>query len=756
MRSFSIFQQANKVLGKTAFNQKRWIVNVSELKGAPKSLIEGAAFNHTGALSQLYDIAKLEKNRTANSELVTALFHKQDESLRPTQNKSHPAYSIKPLLADILYHLNLGTLIIPSVRFDIYTQWRKHHKKLTDANLSRKKMDRLLDKIIAAKAECVAKHYPLNLTDLILSSFIFHAASSQQDIIDHLKQYNNLHGAPSHDLPKEDDFLSFQETCRYLKEIENFESKKEITLPLQDNYQNYLLAFMTRHALDQVKTSTYSPNDTLEETANCGEATYHNLFNILLFNMEKGTFDFGLLPDSLSPNQTLLNFYAMQDFKTQQVNAPEIGEFFMKMMSGHTEFKYLRKEQYELASAPESFLPIINHFFGSNAKTLKELSKQFTNHQRVVMFNQNDNKIDITILPRVGKSIFMVIEFQEKHIGHYANIFFHTHLKNRMHLSSYAANEIEQYPLLLPIVSAQEFMVDKMLAPNADLNYFFTHTTLSFSKSAIDFLKRVTPEVAKHPLFKSFVANMLKTDPTLIDQAVRVTNLTVIQLALEAGANPNEGLINAKNSENVEYLLKAGANPNAIVSTFQEFTPLHLSENTEAVGALIKAGANVHAKSHLGMTPLHLAKDAKIATTLINAGAKVDARNYRGSTPLHTAANASILEILLKAGANPNVVTKNGSPLHSHIQDTKKLKVLIQHNANIHLTDSLGNTPLHIAARYNLLDAVVLLLEYGANTKTVNKENKTPAEVTSSDTIKLTLKKNNKRLNQYNNSSSRP
>ena len=55
--------------------------------------------------------------------------------------------------------------------------------------------------------------------------------------------------------------------------------------------------------------------------------------------------------------------------------------------------------------------------------------------------------------------------------------------------------------------------------------------------------------------------------------------------------------------------------------------------------------------------------------------------------------------------------------------------LLIKHNADINLSDSSGNTPLHHAAAYGWLECVTLLLKYGTDPSPENLWKSTPLTI---------------------------
>lgn len=93
--------------------------------------------------------------------------------------------------------------------------------------------------------------------------------------------------------------------------------------------------------------------------------------------------------------------------------------------------------------------------------------------------------------------------------------------------------------------------------------------------------------------------------------------------------------------------------------------------------------------------------------------------------------NPNNINVLVKAGVNPNIATTNSnslySPLHWAAEDGSSLtmQALIQGNANVHLVDKDGDTPLMLATNWGHLRCVMELLAAGSDVNHRNKKNST-------------------------------
>ena len=143
---------------------------------------------------------------------------------------------------------------------------------------------------------------------------------------------------------------------------------------------------------------------------------------------------------------------------------------------------------------------------------------------------------------------------------------------------------------------------------------------------------------------------------------------------------------------------------------------------------------NVHSRDGAGRTPLHIATARQASPDIIeyalSLGADVNARDKRGDTALHTAAENNwpqIGEVLLNAGGD--VFTSNvagNSVLKIALVKLKGREDWVLTEKVVKSCDGAGNTPLHLAAEWNLVRAVPLIIGKGGDINAKNYNGETP------------------------------
>lgn len=191
---------------------------------------------------------------------------------------------------------------------------------------------------------------------------------------------------------------------------------------------------------------------------------------------------------------------------------------------------------------------------------------------------------------------------------------------------------------------------------------------------------------------------------TALHLAVRLRKVDIVKILIQ-----NKADLEARNRTNV--------------------TPLRIAvqnRDQNMVALLLKAGADANARAENHATVFMEAltmRDMQIAQVFIDNGANVDVLTYRGLKLVHLAAerddDIDILRFLLDNGADINATPKRGiwTPLMGAAQRDQMVTMheLLNRGADHGIqTDSDSYTALHFATRNRNLEAVGLLLAYGA------------------------------------------
>lgn len=175
-------------------------------------------------------------------------------------------------------------------------------------------------------------------------------------------------------------------------------------------------------------------------------------------------------------------------------------------------------------------------------------------------------------------------------------------------------------------------------------------------------------------------------------------------------------------------LVAAGADINAQAGDgTTALTVAALHEQLGIMDFLIEQGADLNDINNAGKGIMHQALEAGKVTSalkLIDAGADVNLRCTEDDwTPLRTAVNLGYIEVaqrLLKKGADPNIKAEKSdsfTPLFNAVNDNSMelTELLLAHGADMNALDDGGWPPIGYAARDNALDTLELLLKKGAD-----------------------------------------
>ena len=230
-----------------------------------------------------------------------------------------------------------------------------------------------------------------------------------------------------------------------------------------------------------------------------------------------------------------------------------------------------------------------------------------------------------------------------------------------------------------------------------------------------------------------------------LSDAVQLGNRQIVQVLLEAGADPNFRIdgkdpallaLSEKSSpELVHDLILAGAKLNARDSYgYNALMTAAGSSSIAVLRELIEAGSPVTATNSAGETALFAAarsNSSEALLLLLDAGTNINTQNENGETALMVAAYEGTLDkfkALLARGADANLVNDDGKTLlllASENEDAGIAKLIIELGTNVNAQDSDGQTALMIAASTERVEIIRLLAGAGANLNMTDAEGQT-------------------------------
>jgi hypothetical protein len=168
----------------------------------------------------------------------------------------------------------------------------------------------------------------------------------------------------------------------------------------------------------------------------------------------------------------------------------------------------------------------------------------------------------------------------------------------------------------------------------------------------------------------------------------------------------------------VQLLLEAGANPNTADNHGQ--TPLFLAlklGKLDLVRTLIEGGGDVNLQSRSGFSLLHDAVkrgDVALTRLILTLGPDLDARTVDGWTPLIAAVqkDLEIVRLLLNAGADVNAASRFGyTSLQRAAAQNKAdvVKLLLERGADVHAVDAAGKSAIDFAETAKSDEVISLL-----------------------------------------------
>lgn len=222
---------------------------------------------------------------------------------------------------------------------------------------------------------------------------------------------------------------------------------------------------------------------------------------------------------------------------------------------------------------------------------------------------------------------------------------------------------------------------------------------------------------------------------TPLHLAAQNNDATIVKFLIEHGAQ-----INAKNT--------SGRTPLQEAEQYKFYTmehylngsnPLHWAmydnEPLSIVQELITKNKDwLNALDSNGNTPLHIAvshADIPVIKLLVSSGANLQAKNKFNRTPLAEADTKGRYEL--------SMYLKSNNPLQQMILEGKKSQDIENsidtYKDLINIPDADGNTALHLAAQYDLLNVSKALIMHGADISSRNRKGNTPFDEAQANSL---------------------
>jgi uncharacterized protein len=167
-------------------------------------------------------------------------------------------------------------------------------------------------------------------------------------------------------------------------------------------------------------------------------------------------------------------------------------------------------------------------------------------------------------------------------------------------------------------------VITLLLARGADPNRVYT--------------KRIPPRQAQGDI-------VVTPGATPLYRAMKATDLAVVRLLLDKGANPSAAIQDGS----TPLMMAAGMGARRVASDEDVIEKAGSADPLDAVKMFVAAGADVNVQNDLGNTALHYAAQNglnRIVEFLVSKGAQVEIYNYSGRTPADVAKTPELRKLM--------------------------------------------------------------------------------------------------------------
>jgi ankyrin repeat protein len=409
----------------------------------------------------------------------------------------------------------------------------------------------------------------------------------------------------------------------------------------------------------------------------CVEVALRTFINTILVDPRTNLLSFDALPQGITVNSEFKAFIEKHKDPALQNYYTNTKDEWMALTSDKSSVKYLRGTT-EMAGAMDNSLALLNHYFGTDAKTLAEFGKILSTNTKEIIIDEKDEPY-----------------------GNY-NIAIKTPYKNFDGQWAFAQGHVN-------------YFLEEENSINFSLMDFLR---LSKIKKGQTSLLSIIPKNQQRSIFiRSVNRNLHEPSWTFdaLEKTCKILNLDLATFLFEDDSNFLHKAIEHDRLDLIEPLVGAGINleQKNHLSETPVLVAIRRFNNIPIMEALVKLGANINVGNRWGDTVLHIAvtmNNLPMIEALIRLGTDINLKNeWCGDTVLHKAIkmdNLPMIEALIRLGADINLKNKWGcTVLHEAVKmnNLPMIETFIKSGAHVNEKDQFGNTPLDQADRKSVV-----------------------------------------------------